>query len=685
MVSSMYKKAVTVPLLLASAATLAATASSQIGVNAGATAAQPVEAAPAPVQYRQPQAVAPAQIPGVSPFISSAIERWRSLRQTDALPFSSYASFLTSHRGWPGEASLRRTAERAINPETTNPSEVVSYFRILPPTTNVGHARHAFALLASGDVAGAREAARRAWAGGVLPQPDEERLLSLFGAALTQQDHDRRMEALLDNGDRQSAARTLPLASAGRRPVYEARLALQGNAPDAAMRLGAIGSAAGSEAGVIMDRANWLRSGQQSAAARALLAQPRTLSVRPQNAEKWFETLLNMARGAASDRNWLTAYQIASQIDDAYPADVRVIDRSADERDHYTSLAWLAGTTAMQRLNRPADAAQMFLRYARGGRSSQVASKGFYWAGRAAEAAGQPALASQYFGEAAAFPELFYGQLALERLGRPVPAPGALPLMVTEAERAEFERRPVIAATRTLGLMGRWDDQSLFIRALADGAENERDRMLLSDFASRIGRKDLGVWVARSARNAGQPFYTRAGYPEVAIPPAQSRYWSLANGIIRQESSFDRAAVSGANARGMMQLMAPTAREVSGKLGLPYDFGRLTQDPAYNVTIGSRYFEQLVDYWGGSVPLAVASYNAGMGNVRKWVREFGDPRLPGTDIVRWIEDIPFSETRGYVQRVLENAVVYEAMSPERARTPERTRLSYYLGKPGRPG
>lgn len=177
----------------------------------------------------------------------------------------------------------------------------------------------------------------------------------------------------------------------------------------------------------------------------------------------------------------------------------------------------------------------------------------------------------------------------------------------------------------------------------------------------------------------------RAAYPEVHIPPAQSNLWSLSHGIIRQESSFDRAAVSHAGARGMMQLMTPTARETAGKLGASYDFSRLTRDPSYNVMLGSAYFESLMNYWGGYAPLAVASYNAGAGNVRKWVRENGDPRLPHVDVVTWIEDIPFAETRGYVQRVLENAVVYDAMNPSRARTPERTRLSSYLGKVRQPG
>ncbi len=81
--------------------------------------------------------------------------------------------------------------------------------------------------------------------------------------------------------------------------------------------------------------------------------------------------------------------------------------------------------------------------------------------------------------------------------------------------------------------------------------------------------------------------------------------------------------------------------------------------------------------------LAVASYNAGAGNVRKWVRANGDPRRPGTDVVRWIERIPFTETRGYVQRVMENSVVYDGLNPQTASL-GTMHLSTFLGK-SRPG
>ncbi|MDP8913015.1 MAG: lytic transglycosylase domain-containing protein [Pseudomonadota bacterium] len=641
---------------------------------------EPLPSAPATNQSPAPAVAA------VSPVASAALARWRSLRQASGLPFSSYASFLTSHRGWPGEASLRRAAERAIDPGSSSPFEVVSYFRVHPPLTATGHAGHAFALLALGRTDEAREAARRAWHGGTIAQNLESRLLASFPAALSPSDHDLRMEQLLAEGNPAGARQMMALASGARREAFALRLALQTNAPDAASRLALFGSAADTDPGIIIDRFNWLRKGGQTASARSLLAQPRTLANSPHSPRRWLEALLAAARGAAADGDWSTAYAIASRVNDTYPAGTVIADRPISERDDYTSLAWLGATTALDKLNRPADAAAMFVRYARGGRSGQVLTKGYYWAGRAAHAAGQAEQANNYFSEASVYPELFYGQLSLERLGRSVPAPAPVAeVEISDADRSAFQRLGLVEAVRLLGQLGQWEDQSVFVRALAEHAGTDRERALAAELAGQIGRRDLGVWLARSARNEGTPFYVRAGYPEVSIPAAQTNYWSLAHGIVRQESSFDPAAVSHAGARGMMQLMPGTAREVAGQLGLVHEQRRLTLDPAYNIMLGSHYFQSLMHYWGNNAALAAASYNAGSGNVLKWVRANGDPRLPGADIVRWIEDIPFSETRGYVQRVLENAVVYDAIRRSDASPQARAHISYYLGKSGRPG
>ncbi|HYD37452.1 MAG TPA: lytic transglycosylase domain-containing protein [Allosphingosinicella sp.] len=635
-----------------------------------------VQGAVAPMPLRSQPAPTPAYSP-VPPAVAADIARWNSLRQTDSLPFSAYASFLMSHRGWPGETAMRRTAEKA-NAEGGAAYEVIGFFTAFPPLTPAGHARLAFALAASGRGDEALEAARKAWTGGVLPPADEAGILGRFGPRLTSADHDARLEALLGNRDTQSAARTLPLASAQRQALYATRLALQTRAPDAASRLAALGPVEG-DAGLLVDRANWLRGTGQSLAARQLMAQPHRLTRPPANAEKWFESMMALAKGAANDAQWSTAWQIASQLDDAYPAGTDVSARPYGERDEYTNLAWLAGNAA-NKLGRFADAARLFDLYGRAARSSQTRTKGFYWAARAAFNAGQTAQSNAWLEQAAASPDQFYGQLALERLGRRVTPPAPTFATPSSAERSAFARRPLVQAARALGDMGRWSDQSLFVRAIAEQAETVSDRILAAQFGRSIGRPDLGVWVAREARNKGQTFYDPAGFPEVTLPAAYSSNWALAHGITRQESSFDRAAVSHAGARGLMQLMPGTAREQAGKIGLPYDFGRLTSDPAYNVMLGSSYFARLLDEFGGHAPLAVASYNAGAGNVRRWLRANGDPR-GGADIVTWIEAIPYSETRNYVQRVLENAVVYEAMRAQRSGG-RANRLSYYLGKSG---
>jgi soluble lytic murein transglycosylase len=664
---------------------------SLFGMSAGAVAAVGVGVGPSHVAAVLPVAVQSVFVPAAPPpapspppayavdaGVAAALAEWNSLRQSDSYPFSSYASFLQRHRGWPGETALRKTAEKAINPDASPAGEVVNFFRTFPPLTNVGQAKLAYALFATGRPDEAREAARQAWTGGVLPTADESRILTYFSGGLKPADHDSRIAALLAAGRVQDAQRNLPLASAARRPVFEAEIALQTNAADIGTKLAAVPAGTETDAGFLRDKANWLRNGGQANAARQLLAGRPPLTVRPADPEPWFETMLILAREADHDRQASIAYGIAAKLDDAYPAGTDVSDRPYGERDAYTSLAWIGGAAALK-LGRPADALRMFDLYAHAARSPQTRSKGFYWAARAAQAAGQAVSSQTYLEQAAAAPDQFYGQLATEKLGRHIPTPPSLPAAPTEADRSAFARLSLVQAARSLGLMGRWADQSLFVRAIAQQAQNDVERQLAADFGRQIGRPDLGVWAAREARNRGESFYARGSFPDAPIAPGFARYWALAQGITRQESSFDRMAVSNAGARGMMQLMPGTARQVAGQLSLPYDFGRLTSDPSYNMMLGTSYFSTLLDQWGGNAVLAVASYNAGTGNVRRWIADNGDPRLPGADMVRWIEDIPFSETRNYVQRVLENAVVYDTLAPGGVQ--QSNRLSFYLGKP----
>ncbi|MFL6778969.1 MAG: lytic transglycosylase domain-containing protein [Sphingomicrobium sp.] len=615
--------------------------------------------------------------------INYALADWRRLRASQGYAFADYARFLNANPGWPSESTMRRSAERQMRPGE-NANIVLAFFRTEEPRTGTGWARLAEANLSIGRSAEALAAARGAWMSSDLSQYDEQLLFSRFRSQLTAADHDKRIDALLLDKKASDAYRMLPWSSPARRAAHQARIAMQARQPDAEQRYQAVIGQVTSDAGLMMDRARYLRDSGYTQAARDLFARPHNFVAKPTDAERFLDMMALLAKEAAGARQWQTAYNIASQVDDVFAPGVDISLKSYDIRDKYTTLTWTAGSVALERMNRARDAIAMFDKYAGAGRSLQVKTKGWYWAGRASSQSNDPMRARTYFERASATPELFYGQLALERLGRIVPAPAVTPsLPVTDAHRQAFNQKRLVRAVRLLGQQGLYSEQSLFVRALSEDLDTEAERLLAVELAGQIWRQDLAVWTARSARNAGNAFYYKATYPTHTANVPSGRSWSLVNGITRQESSFDRAAVSHAGARGLMQLMPGTAREQAGKMGVGYDYSALTSSPSYNVMLGSAYFQRLVNTWGGSYPLAVASYNAGAGNVRKWVNSYGDPR-GNVDIVSWIEKIPFEETRGYVQRVLENSVVYDRLNPSLP-GPQPVHISAYLGKSSRPG
>ena len=614
--------------------------------------------------------------------IAATIAQWRALQQTDSLPFDSYAGFLLAHPDWPGQAANRRAAERQA--ATASPSSVVAYFRRFPPQTATGAVAQARAYQALGQATDAAAAARKAWRMGALSAADETLVLTSFAGALTPDDHDARMDALLWQGATAPAARQLAYTSPARRPAFAARLSLRSNAADAATIAMTTQTLYADDPGYIADRAVWLRDSGAGPTARSWLAQTRSLARTPANPEKWYETLLVNARAAAADAQYQLAYDIARQVDDAYPPGADVSVKAYGERDQYTSLAWLAGQVALKQLGRPADAMTMFDRYGRGSMSPQTRAKGFYWAGRAAEAAGLASEAAGFYARAGGYRDQFYGQLALERTGHPlVPPPAIGTPAIDPAVRAAFDARETVRAVKFLGQIADWQDQTAFVRQIASDAKTANDHLLAAELSRTIGRPDLGVMIGRSAMQNGLADYSAAGFPTVAVPLGYEDSWTIIHAIARQESQFDKTAVSGAGARGLMQLMPGTAREQSGKIGLAYSPAALTTDPNLSIMLGSSYFQRVYAIYN-SYPLAIAAYNAGGGNVNKWLRANGDPRTGAVDMVDWIEAIPFQETRNYVQRVIENAVVYDLMNPAHAKSAGAARLSWYLGK-SRPG
>ncbi|MCW2366168.1 soluble lytic murein transglycosylase [Sphingobium sp. B7D2B] len=608
-----------------------------------------------------------------------AIENWRRIASSDSHDFSVYANFLLANPGWPEESKLRSYAERRVDADVNEPSVILAFFAKYPARSAQAKAIHALTVARMGKQSEAQKMARDAWASGAMDAKWEDRLRMQFASALTPEDHLRRADSALWQRRPEIAERLLASVPVTRQAVVAARIAFQRKSPNAAALMGPADPVGMLDAGYLADKARWLTDNGDLAAARSLLGNRTALMQRPTDPEKWYEVLLAQARAANNDNQFSTAFAIASKVDDAFPRGTDISAQSLGVRDDYTSLTWLAGMIALNKLNRPADAEAMFDRYANGAKSGQTSSKGHYWAGRAALAAGRQSQATAHFEKASSYPDQYYGQLALERLKRRV-NPDALASAVrpSASERAAFMARPVVRAASLLGRNGQTRDQSLFIRAIADNAQTDTELALAGELAQVLGRPDLGVMAARSAGRNGLSAAPDYSFPRMNVPLSDRSNWTMIHAITRQESQFDRAIVSHANAHGLMQLLPSTAREVAGKIGMSFNQSSL-YDPNYNVQLGSAYFQQLLRYYNGSYPLAIAAYNGGMGRVNRWLQSNGDPRLPGVDMVQWIEDIPIFETRNYVQRVLENAVIYDMLSPVQS-TADLAPLSRFLGK-----
>ena len=627
---------------------------------------------------------APAQpgttVPAPDTAIMAALAQWRSVRDTSQLPFDSYAGFLLAHRGWPDETAIRRAAEQHAGEAT--PDNAIRYFAAFEPLTGGGRVAYARALIATGNVAGAGEQARQAWRRNALAAVDESWARQTFAGSLSAADNDARMDMLLWSGQTAAAARQLPYVSSSRAGTFAARLAFRTNAANASDLSASTATIYADDAGYVADRATWLRNNGAGPSARAWLAQPRRLAAPPGNPEEYLEVLLTGTRGAVADGQWQTAYDIARQVDDAFPAGTDVATRDYGERDDYTSVAW-AGAQAATKLGRYGDAMTLFDRYAHGTPTPSTRSKGLYWAARSAERGGLTADAARLWAATAAFRESYYGQLANEHLGRPLVAPAPVAARRIDAlVKLGYGTREPVRAARLLGNLGLYEEQTTFVRQIALDAKSDADHLLAADLAREMQRPDLGVMIGRSALLNGLPDYSAAGFPTVPVPVGYEGDWTIIHAIARQESQFNRAAISHAGARGLMQLMPGTAREQAGKLGISYEPSALTTDPDLSMRLGASFFRRV--YAGyGSYPLTIAAYNAGPGNVNKWLRLNGDPRTGTVDMVDWIEAIPIQETRNYVQRVLENAVVYDLMRPDRAVSRGPANMSWYLGR--RPG
>jgi soluble lytic murein transglycosylase len=545
--------------------------------------------------------------------------------------------------GWPREGRRTAAAEKLLETSGKSPAQIVDWFGIRPPATAEGAMALAGAqrMLGKGDEA--TKLIRRWWRDESFEADTQRRILARFGDVLTVDDHVRRADILLYGAQGPAARDMITLLPTEQQPAALARIALRSNAGNANDLTSALSVEASQTPGVAFERAAYLRrKGLDQLAVGQLQFFPKEIVTDDQAAKVWDERYQLVI---ASLRN--------SDAKAAYAAAAHTgLNRGADA----TEAEFYAGWIALTRLNDAEAAAKHFAAIERIGSSPITKARAFFWQGRAAEAKGDHAAAQDFYAQGATHNTTFYGQLCGEKLGQRLTL-GRDP-MITAADRGRFEGREAVQAMRLFYDQGQSDLFRTFALNLDDMLPSAIEEALLVDLVRGYGDQDTSMKVVRAAAQRGFILPER-GYPFRTPPRVDGGPEpALVLGITRQESGFHPRARSHADARGMMQLLPATAQSVARRMGVSYSADKLWE-PDYNMQLGSSFLGQLVDRFSGSYIMAAAGYNAGPGRPPQWVTFCGDPR-GATDPLDFIECIPFSETRNYVMRIMENMQVYRA-------------------------
>jgi soluble lytic murein transglycosylase len=580
--------------------------------------------------------------------VARKLAEWLILRSDDnGASFERYRAFVATNPSWPSQTFLRRRIEAALWDDHRDDATVWSWFENESPVSAKGRFSLARVMIARGDRANAERLVREAWRNDPMSEDTETTALDLFGALLTAGDHKARMDTLLYGTEQEAAGlRAAKRLGAGHVALAKARIASNRKASNSKALLEAVPRELHGDAGYLFARIQLLRREEKfTEAAQLMMSAPKD-SARLYNVDEWWIERRLLSRKMIDVGEHRTAYLIAR--DAALPA-----------RDIYkTEQEFTAGWIALRFLNDPATAAQHFARIGVGSVNPTALARAGYWQGRAAEAAGRAQEARAAYTRAADQSTSYYGQLARAKLGLPQIELNGAP---TGRSRG-IERLEIVRAVQ---LLYELDEREIAIPIFGDLGENgDPDALVgLGELTSRYSDARGMLLLGKAALNRGLPFDFYA-YPVNGIPPFKQFgpeiEQSIVYAIARQESAFNPAVVSPAQAYGLMQVTPDAGRYVCKRAGVGFDLSRMKTDPVYNAALGAAELGGLLEDYRGSYIMTFAAYNAGRGSVKKWVDRYGDPRDPKVDAVDWVEQIPFSETRNYVQRIMENLQVYRA-------------------------
>lgn len=582
----------------------------------------------------------------ISDPVARKLAEWLILRSdNNGASVERYRAFITANPSWPSQIFMRRRIEAALWDDRRDDATVSSWFESQSPVSAKGKLVLAKGMLARGDRANAERLVREAWRNDGMSEDTETAVLDMFGALISAGDHKTRMEALLYGTEQEAGGlRAAKRLGSGHMALAKARIGANKKAANLRALIEAVPGELRGETGYLFARIQLLRREEKfSEAAQLMLSAPKDPG-RLHNLNEWWIERRLLARKMIDVGEYRSAYLIAR-------------DAALPTRDIYkTEQEFTAGWIALRFLKDPAVAAQHFARIGVGSVNPTALARAGYWQGRAAEAAGRAQEARAAYTRAAEQSTSYYGQLARAKLGLPQ-------LDLNGVPRGRGSDR--LEIVRAVQLLYELDEREIAIPIFADMGENgDPDAVAgLGELTARHQDARGMLLLGKAALNRGLPFEHYA-YPVMGIPSFKQIgpevEPSVVYSIARQESAFNPSVVSPAQAYGLMQVTPEAGRYVAKRAGVNFDLNRMKTDSVYNATLGAAELGGLLEDYRGSYILTFAGYNAGRGSVRKWIERYGDPRDPNVDAVDWVELIPFSETRNYVQRIMENMQVYRA-------------------------
>ena len=558
--------------------------------------------------------------------------------------FAAAQEFLIRRPDWPGLPYLRKRSEVTIKPDALA-EDVIAFFDGQAPRTAQGSLRLAQALAKKGKTTAAISAVRWGWISFNMDADLEQEFREAFGADLVSM-HEARLDMLLWQGAISSAKRMLSSVSSDQVKLAKARLALQENKNGVTAFLAKVPDSLKTDPGLAFDRFKWRLVRKKADGAIKLLLEKSATAVSLGRPEKWAEQRLSLARDLLWDGKYQKAYDVAAS-------------HHLDASEDYAELEWLAGFIALRKLKNPKKALVHFKNHEAAVGSEISLGRTHYWQGRTLHAMAQSEQAQRAYAKGAKYQTSFYGLLAADAAGLPMQGSLAGTVVDPSWRQAAFVESSVFKAALLLISIDRSRFGVRFLTHLAE-SQSPTGMAQLGGMAEELGIPYLELMLGKRASRYGT-MIERHFYPLLPMLVQTDEVApELALAIARRESEFFIGAVSGVGALGLMQVMPRTAREMAGKLGLRYSRSKMLKDPKFNAKIGIRYLQELREEFGNSPVHIAAAYNAGPSRARNWTIKLGDPRLGKIDVIDWIEQIPFSETRNYVMRVTESLPNYRA-------------------------